>query len=152
MYSIRLWNQVLVLVYIFYSFLSVLFICVFLTKNQVDKDELLDIRKLHTKNIKRVHQSQLFSGYNQKSISEIIVIVRIGRITWASLNVVLLIKARFLKKKSSPKRAVQTSPSITFYTHWMLNLIFSHRLVCCSCPFFKILGICTRKNLTATFL
>jgi len=62
-----------VLIYIFYSFLSVLFICVFWTKNQVDKDELLDIRKIHTKNIKRVHQSQLFSGYNQKSRSEIAV-------------------------------------------------------------------------------
>ena len=136
----------MVLIYIFYSFLSVLFISVFWQKNQVDKDELLDIRKLYTKNIKRVHQSQLFSGYNQKSISEIIVIVRIGRITWASLNIVLLIKARFLKKKSSPKRAVQTSPSITFYTHCMLNLIFSHRLVCCSCPFFKILGIGRGKN------
>jgi len=52
------------------------------------------------------------------------VIIRIGRITWASLNIFLLIEARFLKKKSSPKRAVQTSPSITFYTHGMLNLIF----------------------------
>jgi len=51
------------------------------------------------------------------------VIIRIGRITWASLNIFLLIEARFLKKKSSPKRAVQTSPSITFYTHGMLNLI-----------------------------
>jgi len=45
------------------------------------------------------------------------VIIRIGRITWASLNIFLLIEARFLKKKSSPKRAVQTSPSIMFYTH-----------------------------------
>ena len=81
-------------------------------------------RKTPPKKYQRVHQSQLFSGYNQKSISEIIVIVRIGRITWASLNIFLLIKARFLKKKSSPKRAVQTSPSITFYTHGMLNLIY----------------------------
>jgi len=29
-----------------------------------------------------------------------------------------------IKVKSSPKRAVQTSPLITFYTHGMLNLIF----------------------------
>ena len=92
------------------------------------KDEHLDFifdnKEGSPKKYQRVHQSQLFSGYNQKSISEIIVIVRIGKITWASLIIFLLIKARFLKKKSSPKIAVQTSPSITFYTHRMLNLIY----------------------------
>jgi len=97
----------------------------------------------------RVHQSQLFSGYNQKSISEIIVIVRIGRITWASLNIFLLIKARFLKKKSSPKRAVQTSPSITFYTHGMLNLIYVFIILFVAhvqpCFELKKGNICTKK-------
>ena len=97
----------------------------------------------------RVHQSQLFSGYNQKSISEIIVIVRIGRTTWASLNIFLLIKARFLKKESSPKRAVQTSPSITFYTHGMLNLIYVFIILFVahvhSCFELKRGNICTKK-------
>jgi len=75
------------------------------------------------------------------------VIVRIGRITWASLNIVLLIKARFLKKKSSPKRAVQTSPSITFYTHGMLNLInvFIIFFVAHVQPCLKRGDICTKK-------
>jgi len=77
------------------------------------------------------------------------VIVRIGRITWASLNIFLLIKARFLKKKSSPKRAVQTSPSITFYTHGMLNLIYVFLIlvVAHAQSFFrlKIVNICTKK-------
>jgi len=39
-----------------------------LTKNQVDKDEHLDFnfggKKVYTKKYQRVHQSQLFSGYN----------------------------------------------------------------------------------------
>merc|ERR1712244_194480 len=97
----------------------------------------------------RFHQSQLFSGYNPKSISEIIGIVRIGRITWASLNIVLLIKARFLKKKSSPKRAVQTSPSITFYTHGMSNLIYFFIILFGAhvqpCFVLKRGNICTKK-------
>jgi len=37
------------LIYLFYSFLSVLFICVFLTKNQVDKDEHLDFNSKRKK-------------------------------------------------------------------------------------------------------
>jgi len=106
------------------------------------KDEHLDFnfdkKKSPPQKYQRVHQSQSFSGYNQKSILEIIVIVKKGRITWASLNIFLLIKARFQKMKSSPKRAVQTSPSITFYTHRMLNLISFLIIlfvsVCCSCP------------------
>jgi len=108
-------------------------------------------RKSPPKKYQRVHQSQLFSGYNSKSISEIIVIVRIGRITWASLKIFLLIKARFQKMKSSPKRAVQTSPSITFYTHRMLNLvsflIILFVAVCCSCPDwgFEKGDICLKK-------
>ena len=35
---------------------------------------------------------------------------------------ILLFKARF-RMISSPKKVVQTSPSITFYTHGLLNLI-----------------------------
>jgi len=66
------------------------------------KDEHLDFnfdkKKSPPKKYQRVHQFQFFSGYNQKSISEIIVIVRIGRITWASLKNFLLIKARFQKE------------------------------------------------------
>ena len=64
--------------------------------------------------MKRVHQSQLFSGYNSKSISEMIEIV-LGNYMGKSERI-LLFKARF-RMISSPKKVVQTSPSITFYTH-----------------------------------
>jgi len=67
----------------------------------------------------------------------------------------LLIKARFQKMKSSPKKAVQTSPSITFYTHGMLNLISFLIILFVAHVQFKTRGhergdICMKKNLTAT--
>jgi len=62
-----------------------------LTKNQVDKDEHLDFnfkgKKVCTKkNIKGFISLNFSQDTIKKSISEIIVIVRIRRITWASLK------------------------------------------------------------------
>jgi len=91
--------------------------------------------RLYQKKCQRVHQSQLFSGYNQKSISEIIVIVRIGRITWASLNIFLLIKARFQKNEIlSKKSSSDISFNYILHTRNVEPHLISHHLVCCSCP------------------
>jgi len=118
------------------------------------KDEHLDFnfekKKVYTKNsIKGFISLNFFSGYNQKSISEIIVIIRMERNTWASLNIFLLIKARFhqseiLSKKSSSDISfnyILHTRYVEPHLHFII-LVVAH--VCFEIGYFK------RRNLTAT--